>query len=167
MDEHNTFTLSPEYIKWSRQWLSSIYLKIQDFMSRFQYELMAWYAHTHSEGNLFLDYSIKATRKKTVVRPHLWVWTTCFSRIRDRVKGELNSQEMRGLERILEGEKLKELRVWHEEGGEGEGENDDDWGISIAFFRHLDMVATGAEPEPKAESLRKRIISWLGRRHFC
>lgn len=93
MDEHNTLTSSPEHInmKWGRKW-NSIYLKIQDFVSQVHSELIAWYVHTHSEGNLFLGYNIKATRRREVIRPHLWVWTTHFSRIRDKVK-KLNSQE--------------------------------------------------------------------------
>lgn len=51
-----------------------------------------------------------ATRKREMIRPHPWVQATHFSRIRDKIKEELNSQEVRELKIMSsEGEELKEL----------------------------------------------------------
>lgn len=167
MGEHNTLTSSPEHInmKWGRKW-NSIYLKIQDFVSQIHSELIAWYVHTHSEQNLFLGYNIKATRKREVIRPHLWVWTTHFSRIRDKVK-ELNSQEVRGLKMILDRRSVGRI-----ESVTSKREKRKDWRIYnnlLQTFKRggLDTVATEAEPEATDENLRKTNTSWRGGRCFC
>lgn len=53
---------------------------------------------------------LNVIRKREMIRFYFWVQVIYFSKIRDKIKEELNSQEVREFKiMLLEGEELKEL----------------------------------------------------------
>lgn len=118
---------------------------------------------THTQSWLHFQVAIsKAPRKSSGTRPHLWVWTTHFSQIRDKLK-ELTSQEVRGLKIKSEAGHWEELGLRPLKGRQLRNVCQ----LSAVKREGLGWAASEVEPEPSNENLRKTNISWTRGRNFC